>query len=218
MALRSRWNCWSITAKIIGKYINHVQSKDYWFYHSLFKCVIVDRDGIQPECDRIGHVGWQRSIQKIKKKKYIALKILINIPKFSSFYLVCVIKKFQKYFTIFLLKEKFQSNETRKINWTQLALFSTFTQSQMLVCCLLGDRRERDLSHTNLKKNFLEHNILSFLWKFIFHIIHQFTFNCWIIWDSLVAQLVKNPPVLQETPVCIPGLGGIAGEGIGYPL
>ena len=34
---------------------------------------------------------------------------------------------------------------------------------------------------------------------------------------SLVAQLVKNPPPMQEPPV-IPGLGRSAGEGIGYPL
>ena len=33
---------------------------------------------------------------------------------------------------------------------------------------------------------------------------------------SLVAQLVKNPPAMQETPV--PGLGRAPGEGIGYPL
>ena len=34
---------------------------------------------------------------------------------------------------------------------------------------------------------------------------------------SLVAQLVKNPPAIQETP-CIPGSGRSAGEGISYPL
>ena len=33
----------------------------------------------------------------------------------------------------------------------------------------------------------------------------------------LVAQLVKNPPALQELS-SIPGLGRSAGEGIGYPL
>ena len=36
------------------------------------------------------------------------------------------------------------------------------------------------------------------------------------IWASLVAQLVKNPPAMPETPV--PGLGRAPGEGIGYPL
>ena len=35
---------------------------------------------------------------------------------------------------------------------------------------------------------------------------------------SLIAQLVKNPPAMQETPGLIPGLGRSAGEGIGYPL
>ena len=35
-------------------------------------------------------------------------------------------------------------------------------------------------------------------------------------WASLVAQLVKNPPAVQETPV--PGSGRSPGEGIGYQL
>ena len=35
---------------------------------------------------------------------------------------------------------------------------------------------------------------------------------------SLVAQLVKNPPAMQETWVLIPGLGRSSGEGKGYPL
>ena len=32
-------------------------------------------------------------------------------------------------------------------------------------------------------------------------------------WASLVAQLVKNPPAMQETLVSIPGLGRSPGEG-----
>ena len=35
---------------------------------------------------------------------------------------------------------------------------------------------------------------------------------------SLIVQLVKNPPAMQETPVRIPGSGSSPGEGIGYPL
>ena len=35
---------------------------------------------------------------------------------------------------------------------------------------------------------------------------------------SLIAQLVKNPPTVQETPSSIPGLRRFAGAGIGYPL
>ena len=35
---------------------------------------------------------------------------------------------------------------------------------------------------------------------------------------SLIAQLVKNLPVMQEIPGSIPGLGRSPGEGIGYPL
>ena len=38
------------------------------------------------------------------------------------------------------------------------------------------------------------------------------------MWASLITQLVKNPPAMQETPGSIPGLGRSAGEGIGYPL
>ena len=35
---------------------------------------------------------------------------------------------------------------------------------------------------------------------------------------SLIAQLVKNPPTMQETPVWFPGSGRFPGEGIGYPF
>ena len=35
---------------------------------------------------------------------------------------------------------------------------------------------------------------------------------------ALSAPLVKNPPAMQETPVCIPGLGKFTGERISYPL
>ena len=35
---------------------------------------------------------------------------------------------------------------------------------------------------------------------------------------SLTAQVVKNPPALQNTPGLIPGLGRSPGEGKGYPL
>ena len=38
------------------------------------------------------------------------------------------------------------------------------------------------------------------------------------IWASLIAQLVKNPPAMQETPSSIHGLGRSTGEGIGYPV
>ena len=37
-------------------------------------------------------------------------------------------------------------------------------------------------------------------------------------WASPVAQLVTNPPVMQETWVRSPGLGRSPGEGRGYPL
>ena len=37
-------------------------------------------------------------------------------------------------------------------------------------------------------------------------------------WASLVVQLVKNPPAMQETPVQLLGSLTIPGEGIGYPL
>ena len=37
------------------------------------------------------------------------------------------------------------------------------------------------------------------------------------LWDSLVAQLVKNPPAMQETRLIL-RLGRFPGEGIGYPF
>ena len=40
----------------------------------------------------------------------------------------------------------------------------------------------------------------------------------WYSWASLVAQLVKNPPAMQETWVQPLGLGRSTGEGKGYPL
>ena len=36
--------------------------------------------------------------------------------------------------------------------------------------------------------------------------------------DSLVAQLVENPPEMQETPVRFLGPTRSSGEGVGYPL
>ena len=37
-------------------------------------------------------------------------------------------------------------------------------------------------------------------------------------WASLVVQMVKNPPAMQENLGSIPGLGRSLGEGNGYPL
>ena len=37
-------------------------------------------------------------------------------------------------------------------------------------------------------------------------------------WASLIVQLVKNPPAMQETSSSIPGSGRSPGEGIGYTL
>ena len=39
-----------------------------------------------------------------------------------------------------------------------------------------------------------------------------------ILWASLVVQLVKNPPAMQETPVQFLGWEIPPGEGIGDPL
>ena len=40
-----------------------------------------------------------------------------------------------------------------------------------------------------------------------------------LLWASLISQLVKNPPAMQETlPGSIPGLGRSRGKGNGYPL
>ena len=37
-------------------------------------------------------------------------------------------------------------------------------------------------------------------------------------WASLLAQLLKNPPVIREDLGSVPGLGRSPGEGRGYPL
>ena len=37
-------------------------------------------------------------------------------------------------------------------------------------------------------------------------------------WASLIAQLVKNPPVMQETPIQLLGWEDPLEKGIGYPL
>ena len=39
-----------------------------------------------------------------------------------------------------------------------------------------------------------------------------------ITWASLVAQMIKNPPAVQETWVQIPGSGSSPKEGNGNPL
>ena len=93
--------------------------------------------------------------------------------------------------------------------------------------------------NTNIKQlhrtfNMLRHNLSTLcvltLWslyipfsylKIQFCGIHQF--KCSTLNSTrafLIAQLVKNPPVMQETPVwgLIPGSGISPGEGKGYPL
>ena len=42
--------------------------------------------------------------------------------------------------------------------------------------------------------------------------------KCSGMWASLVAQMVKNLPAMQETPTSIPRSGRSPGEGIGYTL
>ena len=37
-------------------------------------------------------------------------------------------------------------------------------------------------------------------------------------WASVLAQMVKNPPAMQDDPGSIPGSGRSTGKGIGYPL
>ena len=47
--------------------------------------------------------------------------------------------------------------------------------------------------------------------------IYMCTYIYTNIWASLVAQLVKNPPTMQEAPVGFLGLGKSPGERVGYP-
>ena len=42
-------------------------------------------------------------------------------------------------------------------------------------------------------------------------------FKLHYLWASFLAQLVKNPPAMQDLG-SIPGLGRSSGEGKGYPL
>ena len=61
---------------------------------------------------------------------------------------------------------------------------------------------------------------------FIFHpgigcaCLHSYLLYCAIIiiWASLVAQMVKNLPAVQETWVRFPGSGRLPGGGNGYPF
>ena len=41
---------------------------------------------------------------------------------------------------------------------------------------------------------------------------------CVLIWASLIAELVKNPPAMQETPVQFLGQEDLLEKWIGYPL
>ena len=50
-----------------------------------------------------------------------------------------------------------------------------------------------------------------------FFLNHYLRLIC-LMWASLVAQMVKNLPAVQETQVHIPGSGRSPGEGNGYPL
>ena len=58
----------------------------------------------------------------------------------------------------------------------------------------------------------------SFLFLTIVPLLWQLYFYISVIMASLVAQLVKNPPVMQQTLSSIPVLQSFPGEGIGHPL
>ena len=53
--------------------------------------------------------------------------------------------------------------------------------------------------------------------SFSFQICTQ-EWDCWIVWVSLVAQMVNTLPAMQEDPDLIPGSGRSLEEGNGYPL
>ena len=56
-----------------------------------------------------------------------------------------------------------------------------------------------------------------FTFFFFFQIYIQ-KCDCWMIWASLVAQMVNTLPAMQEDSGLIPGSGRSLGEGNGYPL
>ena len=58
-------------------------------------------------------------------------------------------------------------------------------------------------------------------WTWVFHIAGRLSTVCTIredFWASLIAQLVKNPPAMQESQAQFLGLEDLFGEGMGYPL
>ena len=63
----------------------------------------------------------------------------------------------------------------------------------------------------------LSHSYMSIVHYFAFLINWGFGHFSSVFRAFLIAQLVKNPPEMQETLVQIPGLGRSAGERIGYP-
>ena len=52
----------------------------------------------------------------------------------------------------------------------------------------------------------------------IYYRVKACLLNSFHMRPSLRAQLVKNPPAMEKTPVWIPGLEKFTGERIGYPL
>ena len=58
-------------------------------------------------------------------------------------------------------------------------------------------------------------------WTWVFRIAGRLSIVCTIredFWASLIAQLVKNPPAMQESQAQFLGLEDLFGEGMGYPL
>ena len=53
---------------------------------------------------------------------------------------------------------------------------------------------------------------------FLFLFFFSFNWSIVDLWASLIAQLVKNPTAMQETPGQFSGSGRSTGEEIGYPL
>ena len=66
-------------------------------------------------------------------------------------------------------------------------------------------------------RKLISNDLLNSFYGIIF-LRHKFKQVLLLLWPSLIVQLVKNPPAMQETLVRFLSQEKSPGEGIGYPL
>ena len=90
------------------------------------------------------------------------------------------------------------------------------------------------LKHRKLNEHIIEinHRVAPLTWRLYIHLLNVFVLEvvfceqvkqCFVLYiptyiASLVAQMVKNLPAMQETQGLVPGSGRSSGEGNGNPL